>query len=209
MIIHDIKQGTDEWHELRSGKMTASKATAIGTNGTGLKTYVLEIVSKMYSNAEREDFTTKDTERGHELEPVARDMYEFETGNTVEEVGFIEHNEYSGCSPDGLIGEDGGLEIKCINDPKFFKAYVEKKVDSTHMWQMQMCMLVTGRKWWDYVIFNPNFDNPLITIRVERDEKKIQSLKDGLESGEGMIKEYVEKYKTIRLQVNTGKDLQS
>ena len=163
MIIHEIEQGTPEWHALRKGKLTASNATAIGNNGAGLKTYVDKIVLNMVK--EEEQKTSKDIERGNELEPIARLKYEFEKGVQVREVGFIQHCEHSGYSPDGLVGDDGLIEIKARNNANHFKLITSdnpaKAVSSDARWQMQMGMLVSGRKWCDFISYNPNFKHSL------------------------------------------------
>lgn len=109
MKIHkDIIQGTPEWFAIRAGKMTASHAQEIGNMGKGLTTYIYEILAEAYSSGEPEKFSNAHTDRGIELEPVARSMFEMEHDCQIEEVGFIEHNDFVGCSPDGLIGEEGG-----------------------------------------------------------------------------------------------------
>lgn len=187
-----MEQGTDEWFEARLGKMTASHAQAIGSNGKGLETYIETIMAEKYSK-NRESFSNEHTERGIELEPVARELYELNTGNTVEQVGFIDKGEY-GCSPDGLIGDDGGIEIKCLDDKNHFHVVMTQKIDTKYEWQMQMNLLVTGRKWWDYVCFNPNFDRDMVIIRVYPDKEKQQKLKDGIERGTKLIKEMSKKY---------------
>ena len=81
MKIHKtIRQGTDEWFTIRSGKMTASHAQEIGNSGKGLQTYVYNLLAEKYSKADRENFSNSHTERGVELEPIARSMYELESG---------------------------------------------------------------------------------------------------------------------------------
>lgn len=187
-----MEQGTIEWFETRSGKMTASNAQAIGNNGKGLETYVESLMAEKYSK-NRESFSNEHTERGTELEPIARYLYELKTGNTVEQVGFIDKGTF-GCSPDGLIGEDGGIEIKCLDDKNHFHVVMTEKIDSKHEWQIQMSLLVTGRKWWDYVCFNPNFERDMVIIRVFPDEEKHKKLKDGIEKGTKLINEIEKRY---------------
>jgi len=191
MIIHDVVQGTPEWHALRAGKMTASHAQEIGNAGKGLGTYVYKTLAAKHSTAEPESFTNEHMQRGNELEAQARAMYELENNVSVEEVGFIEHDEHSGASPDGLIADDGGLEIKCHDDVKHFKIIVngEKELDSKYLWQIQMNLFVTGRKWWDYVAYNPNFAQSLVVFRIEPDEEKHAKLLAGLEKGVALINE--------------------
>ena len=111
-----MEQRSSEWFAIRRGKMTASKASVIATGGVGLETYILELMAEYYSNAEQEQLTNKDIERGIELEPQARMAFEFKTGLTVHQIGFIEYNEYIGCSPDGLIGSDGLVEFKAVRE---------------------------------------------------------------------------------------------
>jgi hypothetical protein len=190
LIIHNCEQGSDEWFDVRKLKLTASHATAIGNAGKGLETYITEMMAYHYSSSEREYYSGKDTDRGNELEPIARAIYELKTGYQVEQVGFIELNEFVGCSPDGLIGEDGGLEIKSPNDVNYYKIIRdgEKEIDSGYIWQVQMNLLITCRKWWDLAFYNPNFEETLKIIRLFPDKEKQDKLKVGLEKGIKLIK---------------------
>jgi len=192
-IYKELKQGTDEWFGVRLGKFTASHAQAIGNNGRGLTTLIMENVAEILTGKMKDQYTNADIERGNELESMARSFYEVQTGNIVQEVGFVELDEHTGCSPDGLVGDDGLLEIKCINNTKFVYMLLYSKVDPKYMWQMQMQMHVTGRKWCDYVVYNPNFKDPLIIKRVKRDDEKIEQIKVGLENGVKKLKEVLDK----------------
>lgn len=185
MIIHNFEQVSPEWFEIRKGKLTASHAQAIATCGKGLDTYVDKTMAEYYSNGEKEHFSNKHTERGNELEDQARSIYSFNTGNQVDVVGFIEHNEYIGCSPDGLIRTEGGTEIKCLDDYGYFLHLKngEKEIDSGHMWQIQMCLLITGREWWDHIIYNPNFDKSIIIYRIYPNQEMFKKLLVGFEVG--------------------------
>jgi len=189
--INNCEQGSDEWFECRKGKLTASHAQAIGNCGKGLDTYIVEMMAEFYSSGEKEQFTSKHTERGNELEPIARQVYGLENGVSVDEVGFIEYNEFVGCSPDGLIGEDGGLEIKSIDDVNYFKYLLngESEIDTKHLWQVQMNLLITGREWWDLVIYNPNYKKSMCVYRILPDKEKFESLEKGFEIGIKKIKE--------------------
>ena len=200
MKIHKtIEQGTEAWFNARAEKMTASNARAIGNNGAGFKTYINNLMAETYSSAIKESYTNEDMERGNELEALARTVYEMETGNEVEEVGFIELDEFTGCSPDGLIGEDGGLEIKCLKDEKYFKVLLEgiETVLSDYIWQIQMCLYVTGRKWWDLVLYNPNYKKSILILKVYPDKKYIDKLIIGLETGKEKIKLIKDKYNKL------------
>lgn len=190
MKIHNkIEQGTEEWHALRKGKMTASNATAIGNCGKGLETYTKEIVRKEMSSKVSDEYSNKDFDRGHELEPIAREMYELEKGVKVEQVGFIELNELVGCSPDGLVGEYGGTEIKSPDDKIYFDYLLEKEkaISSDYLWQCQMNLYITGRKWWDLIIYNPNFEHSMFIFRILPDETKFKALEKGLAVGREQI----------------------
>ena len=189
MIIHQVEQGSEAWLELRRGRLTASHAQAIGSCGKGLETYVEEIVAEKFAISREESYSNDWMERGKELEDQARAMYELKEGVEAEQVGFIEMDDQVGCSPDALIGEDGGLEIKCKKNTVHSKVIREgiKGVDSKDVWQCQMNLLITGRKWWDYVMYNPNYKKNLITFRIFPDPEKIEKLKNGLAKGKEKI----------------------
>ena len=191
MIIHKkIKQGTPEWVEIRKLKLTASNAQAIGNIGKGLETYCREIVANSYINHEVESYVNEHIERGIELEPLAREIYELEKGVKVEQVGFIE-KDGAGCSPDGLIGEEGGLEIKCLSNKKYIDVLADglKGVDTKYIWQVQMTLLITGRKWWDLMIYNPDIPRSNIIFRIEPDKEAFDKLEEGIKVGKARIKE--------------------
>ena len=186
-----MEQKSPEWFEIRKWKMSASHAQAIGNVGKWLDTYITELMAETFSYGEKEIYTNSDMERWVELEEFARSMYELETGNIVEEVGFIEHNDYAGCSPDGMVWEDGMIEIKCVKDINHFKMILngESEIESKYIWQMQMQLLISERKWVDYISYNPNYEKSLIIFRILPDEKKFESLKEGFAYGEKKIKE--------------------
>ncbi len=192
-IIKDLEQGTEEWFALRGGRLTASNAQAIQANGKGLETYCYKILAEKYSN-NRNDFTTPDMERGVELEEQARMTYEIENSD-VKQVALVEQDEYVSCSPDGLVGDDGGLEIKCVNDVNFLKVLLdsEKAIDKKFYWQCQMCLLITGRKWWDLAIYNPNFDKNLLIFRQTPDPVSFEKLTVGIGRGKKILKELEDK----------------
>jgi len=198
MKLHKVEQKSPEWFALKKKyPLSASKAQAIATAGAGMETVVLEAITEKYSSADPERYTNEDMERGNELEADARAIYELENGVTVVEVGFITNEKISdlaGVSPDGLVEEDGLVEIKCLMD-KLFTAKLEEvgisgtfKVDSAHDWQMQMQLLFTGRKWVDYVIYNPNFPVAILKMRVVADPEKQQKILTGLKLAENNYK---------------------
>lgn len=199
MTQHNVEQKSPEWFALRKQyPLTASNAQAIGNNGKGLETLCWEKMSEKYSSGEQVQFTNVHTDRGNELEEDARELYNLQTGNSTEVVGFVTDEAISpvgGASPDALVNDDGLLEIKCFADTKHFKAIIEQKktgkfeIESQYIWQMQMQMLFTGRKWVDFLAYNPNFSDALLIQRVEIDEEKIAKIKEGLKKGEEIINE--------------------
>lgn len=200
MEIFNFEQKSPEWYAIRKGKMTASNGTAIGNHKKGLETYVRKIVAEYFSKGTGEDsYISPAMQRGNELEQEARTIYEMETGNTVNEVGFIKYNDFVGCSPDGLVGDEGGVEFKCLNDLSSFDLIVadeltSKYVESDYLWQIQMNLLITGRKWWDYAVYNPNYDKTISIIRVLPIEDMQVELMVGFKMGEQMIKDLMNKY---------------
>lgn len=201
MKIHQCQQGSKEWLDIRRLKLTASHAQAIGNMGAGLETYITEMLSAYHSSAEKDYYSGIDTERGHELEPIARQIYELETGNEVTQVGFVEINEFVGCSPDGLVGEDGGLEIKSPNDKKHYEMilYGEKEIESKYLWQVQFNIYCTGRKYFDLAFYNPNFKKSLITFKIYPDPIKQSQIKLGIEKGINIIKSQLNLWKIKNL----------
>jgi len=193
MKIHNLEQRTKEWFEIRKSKVTASHATAIGNCGKGLDTYIIELMAEYYSSGEKEKFSNKHTDRGCELEDQARVIYELTTGQIVNQVGFVEYKDFIGGSPDGLIGDDGGIEIKCIDDIGYFKLLLngEKEISSDYLWQIQMYLLITGRKWWDFVAYNPNYKKSMFIYRITPDKEKQDRLLEGFKLAEEKIKNII------------------
>jgi len=196
MKIINVEQKTPEWFEARKLKMTASNATAVMANGAGLKTYILELVSEYLSSGEKEHFTNEHIERGNELEDSAIFAYECLNNVNVERVGFVEYSKYVGCSPDGLVGDDGLIEIKCKSDKNHLKQIVEgsKGIESGYINQIKFQLYCTGRKWCDFVAYNNNFEKDLFIHRVVLEDADIEKIEIGISAGEKLIEEYLEKY---------------
>ena len=193
MIYHNIEQGTPEWFEIRRGKFTASVFSNLFMNETtaGYQNTIYQVVYERLTNEIPESFSNDWMERGKELEPEARERYELETFNKVHEVGFIEHSEFIGCSPDGLISEDGLVEIKCPKFTTMIGYLLDKKLPSIYEWQIQGQLYVSDRKWCDFFAYHPKL-NPLI-ITVKRDEKKIDELKEKLIDSTLKVKQILER----------------
>ena len=125
-----------------------------------------------------ESYQNEAMKRGVELEPEARLCYELMTGNTVKQVGLCMSDFGYACSPDGLVGEDGGIEIKCPTLATHTCYLFHNELPSEYFQQVQGNLLVTGRKWWDFVSYYPNMKT--LIVRVERDEVFCKKLHDAL-----------------------------
>ncbi len=196
LVYNELQQGTDEWREVRAGKFTASTATAVIANGKGLETLAKDKAIEVLAGFE-DTYTSQAMENGNMLEDEAREHYTLETFNIVEEVGFIELDNNIGCSPDGLVGEDGGIEIKCRKNKGYFDFYTTQKIPKSAYHQIQFTLWVTGRKWWDYVEYNPNFSNPISIKRVEPDEECFKKLQEGVKRGVELRDEHISKYNDL------------
>lgn len=189
MQILNFTQGSEEWHNARLGRFGGTDAQAIATAGKGLETLCYQKVGEILTKRPaKEPYTNGDMERGVELEPIARQAYELETGLKVTEVGYILKNEFVGVSPDGLVEDKGMLEIKSPSDAVFVKYLFDRKIETKYLWQMQHQMLVAERDWVDFVVFNDGL-NKLDITRVNRDEAMIKKLEAGLKLGIEKIKD--------------------
>lgn len=184
-IIKDIEQGSKEWHELRCGWITASKFKDVISNGRGgsesktRKSYMLKLAGELLTDLIEESYTNEYMNWGVSTEPQARSMYELETGNIIDQVAFIRHDSLMvGCSPDGLIGNDGLIEIKCPKTTTQIETYLSGKMPNDHKAQVQGQLWVSEREWCDFVSFDPriNGKSGYFCVRVERDEEYIKEL---------------------------------
>ena len=199
MKMYNFEQGSEEWKAIRVGKLTASDFHILMGDSKTKKTTLLKKAAERIVGtlSDASGFTSIHTERGKELEVEAREFYSILSTNEVEEVGFIEANEFLGCSPDGLIGEDGGLEIKCKDNHNHLFAVMNNYIEPSHRTQCQFNMYITGRKWWDYFLYNKNFANPGHIIRIERDDDYINRIVVAIEGCNIKIEEHIKKYKAI------------
>ena len=180
-IIRYIEQGTEEWKRLRLGKVKASKLSAVimSKSSKTRASYMLQLIAERLTGQPEDSFSSKYMEWGNECEPQARAMYEFDSGNQVEEVAFVVYNDGFGVSPDGLVGDDGLLEIKCPKTTTQIERYLKGVFPADYQAQVQGQMLATGRKWCDFVSFDPRLSGSAnyFCVRVYRDDEYIQKLK--------------------------------
>jgi len=191
---YNINQGSDEWFDIRKGKLTASNATSIGAIGAGLSTYCQSLALDIIGVKE-DKYTNDVMERGTILEPTARTAYELEFNINIEKIGFVTNSKYynAGVSPDGLIKDSGGVEIKARNNKKHF-ALIQGDTKEIPFNPIQMTLLITEREWWDFISFNPNFSKPLFVKRIYPHLKYFEKLKEGIETGNKLINEYIKNY---------------
>ena len=201
-IYKDIKQNTKEWYNIRKLKFTASHASTIMAQGKGLKTLIRDMLAEYYSSGNYPEYEDKyknsDIDRGNKFEDKARTIYELETGNEVEQIGFAELDEYpAGASPDALSGEDGLVEFKNHNDKVFTQLLIDGKIKPEYINQMQMQMYVTGRKWCDYFAFNPNFTPCYFLKRFYPDLDAYERIEQGIKTGMEMLNKQKEQLDKI------------
>jgi len=173
-----IVQGTDEWFAARIGKVTASRvADVIAKTKTGYSSsrdnYMAQLICERLTNQKSESFTNAAMQHGTETEPLARAAYEALKDVLVDEVGFIPHPKIlmAGASPDGLIGDNGLLEIKCPNTATHIDTLLSETVPGKYNTQMQFQMACTDREWCDFVSFDNRLPTELqlFVKRVPRD----------------------------------------
>ena len=179
----NIDQGTDEWHYLRLGKITASKFKDVMAKGAGKtrKAYMMQLAAEVVTGQRVASFTNTAMEWGTETEPQAKSMFEFENGCDVEEVTFIELLDLNvGISPDGIIEGHRGIEIQCPNTTTQIETYLSGKMPATHKHQVQGSMWVTGFDTWEFVSFDPRINGKAGYFHqtIERDDKYIDELKE-------------------------------
>lgn len=178
-------QGSPEWFAARCGKVTASRiADVVAKTKTGPSAmranYMAELLAERLTGVPVEGFKSDAMKWGTENEPDARAAYEFYRNETVVETGFILHPkiDQSGASPDGFVGDDGLIEIKCPNTATHLDTLLGKSAPSKYINQMQWQMACTGRKWCDFVSYDPRMPEHLrlFVRRVDRDDKRIKEL---------------------------------
>jgi putative phage-type endonuclease len=174
-----MDQRTEEWFEARMGCVTASRtADVMAKTKSGYAAsranYMAELICERLTGERQGGFSSAAMQWGTETEPQARMAYEIVTGATVVETGFVLHPEIAGfgASPDGLIDEDGLIEIKCPNTATHIDTLLNDKVPGKYITQMHVQMLCTGRKWCDFVSFDPRLpvDMQMFVRRVEFDQ---------------------------------------
>jgi len=187
----DIIQGSDEWKALRLGKVTASRiADLMAKTKSGYSSsranYMAQLIAERLTGTVAESYTNAAMQHGTETEPEARSAYEFYQGVAVEQIAFASHPkiEQAGASPDGLVGSDGLVEIKCPNTATHLETLLGQAVPGKYELQMQFQMACTGRQWCDFASYDPRMPENmrLFVKRLKRDDKRIAEIEGEIAS---------------------------
>ena len=203
----EILQGSDEWLKLRMGVVTASEVSKLITptgklaSGKKVALYANEIAAQQIVSHLEDGYQSFDMLRGHIQEDIAREIYS-DNYEKASECGFITNDNYGvtiGCSPDGLIGSDGGIEIKSRLAKFQVETIINNEVPSEYMIQVQTCLLVTERDWWDFIQYSNGM--PLFVQRVYPDAKMHETIVSAIlnlkTQVDGVVAEYIEKSKAF------------
>jgi hypothetical protein len=189
MIICNNEQGSEAWLKDRLGIPTASEFVKVLANGRGGKpsatkeSYKALLLAERLSHRPANTFTSAAMERGTELEPEARSTYEVISGNQVKQIGFVKLDSgIAGASPDGWIGEDGGLEIKCPETHNHVATVLAGEMPDKHKPQVQGNLWICEREWWDFVSYDDRVDaSGIVIYRQYRDYDYIKTLAEEIE----------------------------
>ena len=191
MRIVECEQGTPEWAIARAGRVTASRICDVmakikSGEAASRRNYRAEIIAEILTGMPAEQYVSAEMQRGTEQEPFARAAYEVRKDVMVDQLGFILHPtiERSGGSPDGLVGTDGMVEIKCPNTATHIGYILSGTIPSEYQLQMQWNMACAERSWSDFVSYDSRLPDEyqLFIVRMERDEKRIAEIGGEVES---------------------------
>lgn len=180
-----IEQRTDAWFSARLGKVTASRLADLMARtktgyGAGRANYMAELICERLTGARQDSYTSPAMQWGTETEPQARSAYAFIADAEVAEAGFVLHGEIAdfGASPDGFVGADGLVEIKCPSTATHIETLLSQSIEGKYLTQMQAQMACTGRAWCDFVSYDPRLpvDMQFWSQRVLRDPDRIADM---------------------------------
>ena len=178
-------QGSPEWFVERCGRVTASRVADVVAKtktgwGASRANYMAELIAERLTGVKAEGYTNAAMQHGIDTEPQARDAYEFYADVGVVQVGFIAHPTIAmtGASPDGLVGDDGLVEIKCPSTATHIETLLGASVPGKYITQMQWQMACTGRQWCDFFSYDPRLPESMRSFirRVDRDQAQIDVL---------------------------------
>lgn len=197
MIIHTFEQRTEEWYKIRLGKFTGSSFHALMGIGKMREKLILEKTAEhltMYSDIEL--INSADIRRGVEQEDEAIFLYEVQSNVKVDHVGFIELDDFTGCSPDGLVGSDGLVEAKCPRQSVYLETVLTGKIKPEYDTQIHYDLYVSDRKWCDFVMYHRKFG--IWIKRFYRDEEKIKNIVRVLEEAKAQVRNNITRFNLIK-----------
>lgn len=213
--MDQVEQGSQEWLQLRLGKITASRISDVLAKGKGNSEsitrtkYRNELIRERLTNKKLDGYSNPSMERGTLLEPLARAFYEVKHNLMVKQVAFVPHPviNNAGASPDGLINDDGLLEIKCP-DPANHIAYIldgGNSLSTKYNNQVQFQLCCTGRSWCDLASYDPDIDEDLqmFIVRIHRDDEYIKMIESEVVKFDNEITETILKLKERQNADNT------
>jgi putative phage-type endonuclease len=201
MDMHMIEQRSSEWFALRCGKATASRVADIVSRtktgwGASRASYAAQLLAERMTGVVEDGHSSAAMQWGCHTEGEARDAYRLMADADVEEVGFVNHPTItmSGASPDGLVGDDGLIEIKCPNTSTHISSLLAAKIPTKYQVQIQWQLACTGRAWCDFVSYDPRLPDAmrLFVRRILRDDATIVELEEQVRSFLGEIDETIE-----------------
>ena len=172
MTLHQIAQRTDEWKALRCGRVTGTMAKDVlaqikSGEAAARRDARMKLVAEWLTGQPQEDdYVNAAMQRGTDLEPMALQAYEVLTGNLARPIGFITEGDHLGCSPDGLIGDDGLLELKCPKSATHIRYLREGRMPPEHLPQIIHNLMVSGRAYCDFLSFDDRLGDGLDTFLV-------------------------------------------
>ena len=202
MIIHTCEQRSPEWYAIRAGKITSSIIADVMAGGKGItrrNAMIKLIAERMTGICDQNGYSNGYMQWGIEHEPEAKDHYEALNFVNVRQVGFVEMDEWVGCSPDGLVGEDGLIELKCPASHTHIEYILADRCPPEYVKQIQHQLWVTGRQWCDFLSYDPRLkEKPMFVKRVERDESKIQEIAES-------VGQFIEELKELERRIRNDK----
>ena len=201
MITYDFEQGSPEWLQARAGKISASRFGDLmallksGKPGASRQNLEYDLAVERMTGQKLEGFTNAAMQRGIDLEPLAREAYENAHFVAVDEVGMVRHAtlEHVTCSPDGMVGDDGLVEIKCMGAMNHIKQILDGYATQTYRWQLQGQLWICEREWVDLACYHPEMPEHLRlhVVRVERDAEAIKELEAECIKADAAINEII------------------
>lgn len=200
------EQGTAEWLHEKCGNVGASRIADVmekikSGEAAARRNYRAELICELLTGQSQDSYCSPEMQRGTELEPFARAAYEIRKGVMVDQTGFVMHPtvKRAGASPDGLVGEDGLLEIKCPKTATHIDYLLNGTVPSDYQPQMLWQMACTGRQWCDFLSYDPRLPEALqiFLVRLMRDNDRIAEMEKAVVQFNQEIDEVIERLKTL------------